>query len=120
MLAEDRQRTLAAGIWIASFSAGAAVCPLIGGALLERLWWGYLFLVALSVMGLLLLTVTSDRPALGRSRPMGALLRRFGSSHGPAPIINDCRRPVRLAVATRSIASRSRCAVFALFRGTCP
>jgi MFS transporter, DHA2 family, multidrug resistance protein len=48
------QRTFAIGVWITSFSAGAAVGPLIGGLLLERFWWGSVFLPALPVMGLLL------------------------------------------------------------------
>jgi DHA2 family multidrug resistance protein-like MFS transporter len=48
------QRTFAIGVWITSFSAGAAVGPLIGGLLLERFWWGSVFLPALPVMALLL------------------------------------------------------------------
>jgi MFS transporter, DHA2 family, multidrug resistance protein len=48
------ERTFAIGVWITSFSVGAAVGPLIGGLLLERFWWGSVFLPALPVMGLLL------------------------------------------------------------------
>jgi MFS transporter, DHA2 family, multidrug resistance protein len=48
------ERTFAIGVWITSFSAGAAIGPLIGGLLLERFWWGSVFLPALPVMGLLL------------------------------------------------------------------
>jgi DHA2 family multidrug resistance protein-like MFS transporter len=48
------ERTVAIGVWITSFSAGAAVGPLAGGLLLERFWWGSVFLPALPVMGLLL------------------------------------------------------------------
>jgi MFS transporter, DHA2 family, multidrug resistance protein len=54
MFADPRQRTLAIGVWISSFSAGAAVGPLAGGALLERFWWGSVFLLAVPVMALLL------------------------------------------------------------------
>jgi MFS transporter, DHA2 family, multidrug resistance protein len=54
MFLDDKQRTFAIGIWIASFSAGGAVGPLIGGMLLEYFWWGSVFLVALPVMLLLL------------------------------------------------------------------
>jgi MFS transporter, DHA2 family, multidrug resistance protein len=54
MFEDPRERTFAIGVWITSFSTGAAVGPLIGGLLLERFWWGSVFLVALPVMALLL------------------------------------------------------------------
>lgn len=54
MFVDERQRTLAVGIWIASFSVGAAIGPLVGGVLLEYFWWGSVFLAALPVMALLL------------------------------------------------------------------
>jgi DHA2 family multidrug resistance protein-like MFS transporter len=41
-------------VWITSFSAGAAIGPLLGGVLLERFWWGSVFLLAVPVMALLL------------------------------------------------------------------
>jgi DHA2 family multidrug resistance protein-like MFS transporter len=55
MFAEPRQRTIAVGVWISSFSAGGAVGPLLGGMLLEWFWWGSVFLLAVPVMALLLL-----------------------------------------------------------------
>jgi MFS transporter, DHA2 family, multidrug resistance protein len=54
MFADPRQRTVAVGVWIASFSAGGAVGPLAGGVLLEWFWWGSVFLLAVPVMALLL------------------------------------------------------------------
>ena len=54
MFLDSRERTIAIGVWIASFSAGGAIGPLVGGVLLNRFWWGSVFLIALPVMGLLL------------------------------------------------------------------
>ena len=54
MFLDPRQRTFAIGVWITSFSAGGAIGPLVGGLLLERFWWGSVFLLAVPVMALLL------------------------------------------------------------------
>jgi MFS transporter, DHA2 family, multidrug resistance protein len=54
MFANPQERTFAIGVWITSFSGGAAIGPLVGGLLLERFWWGSVFLLALPVMALLL------------------------------------------------------------------
>jgi MFS transporter, DHA2 family, multidrug resistance protein len=54
MFADPSQRTTAIGIWITAFSAGGAIGPVLGGVLLERFWWGSVFLLALPVMALLL------------------------------------------------------------------
>ena len=54
MFLDPEQRTVAIGVWIASFSAGGAVGPLLGGLLLEHFWWGSVFLVNVPVMLLLL------------------------------------------------------------------
>jgi DHA2 family multidrug resistance protein-like MFS transporter len=55
MFGDPRQRTVAISVWITSFSAGAAIGPLLGGWLLERFWWGSVFLLAVPVMLLLLM-----------------------------------------------------------------
>jgi DHA2 family multidrug resistance protein-like MFS transporter len=54
MFHDPRQRTVAIGIWVSGFSVGSSVGPLIGGLLLERFWWGSVFLLGVPVMGLLL------------------------------------------------------------------
>ena len=54
MFQDPQQRTFAIGVWISSYSAGAAIGPLLGGVLLEFFWWGSVFLLALPVMVLLL------------------------------------------------------------------
>jgi MFS transporter, DHA2 family, multidrug resistance protein len=54
MFLNQRERTFAIGVWIASFSAGGAIGPLLGGLLLEHFWWGSVFLLNVPVMVLLL------------------------------------------------------------------
>ena len=54
MFRDLRERSTAIGVWIAAFSAGGAVGPVLGGVLLERFWWGSVFLLAVPPMGLLL------------------------------------------------------------------
>ncbi|MEU6984268.1 MFS transporter [Streptomyces sp. NPDC046324] len=47
---DPKERSLAIGIWGATASAGAAVGPVVGGALLQHFWWGSVFLINLPVM----------------------------------------------------------------------
>jgi MFS transporter, DHA2 family, multidrug resistance protein len=54
MFADPQERTFAIGVWITSFSGGAAIGPLVGGLLLQRFSWGSVFLIAVPVMALLL------------------------------------------------------------------
>lgn len=54
MFHDPRERTVAISVWITSYSAGAAIGPLLGGALLAYFWWGSVFLLAVPVMLLLL------------------------------------------------------------------
>ncbi len=54
MFQDPQQRTVAISAWFMSFLAGAAVGPLLGGALLEFFWWGSAFLIGVPVMVLLL------------------------------------------------------------------
>ena len=54
MFADPGQRRFAIAVWATSFSVGAAIGPLLGGVLLERFWWGSVFLLAVPVMALLL------------------------------------------------------------------
>jgi len=54
MFHDPQERTVAIGVWIASFSAGGAIGPLLGGALLAHFWWGSVFLLNVPVMLLLL------------------------------------------------------------------
>lgn len=40
MFRDAQQRAFAIGIWATMFSAGIALGPIVGGALLEHFWWG--------------------------------------------------------------------------------
>jgi len=55
MFNDPRERSIAVGVWIGSFSAGSAIGPVLGGIMLEFFWWGSVFLLALPVMGALLI-----------------------------------------------------------------
>lgn len=56
MFRDATQRGTAIGIWAACLSGGVALGPVVGGALLASWWWGSVFLIAVPVMGLLLVT----------------------------------------------------------------
>ena len=47
---DAQERATALGIWGTVGAAGAAVGPLVGGALLERYWWGSVFLINVPLM----------------------------------------------------------------------
>jgi DHA2 family multidrug resistance protein-like MFS transporter len=51
---DARRRAQAIGIFAAAFAAGFAVGPILGGVLLERLWWGSVFLINLPVIAVFL------------------------------------------------------------------
>ncbi|MGC5015458.1 MFS transporter [Streptosporangium sp. DT93] len=72
MFPDPRQRTRAIGVIVAGVSAGTAIGPLVGGWLLERLWWGSVFLTAVPFMALLLI---AGPPLLPEHRDTTA--RRF-------------------------------------------
>jgi DHA2 family multidrug resistance protein-like MFS transporter len=54
MFLDPAQRTAAIGVWVTSYSVGAAVGPLLGGVVLEHFAWGSVFLLGVPVMLLLL------------------------------------------------------------------
>ena len=54
MFLDPKQRSVAIGVWIASYSAGGVIGQPLGGVLLEHFWWGSVFLVSVPMMVLVL------------------------------------------------------------------
>lgn len=69
------ERRTAIAIWAAAFSGGAVLGPIIGGLLLQHLWWGSVFFLAVPMLlpllvgGLLLLPESRD-PNPGKVDPL--------------------------------------------------
>ncbi|MFD4438721.1 MFS transporter [Nocardia sp. NPDC058519] len=79
MFRDDRQRATAIGLWAASVSAGVALGPLLGGLLLDSLWWGASMLIGVPVMALVVLAVPVlipeyRAPQAGRLDPVSVAL----------------------------------------------
>lgn len=56
MFRDPKQRSLAVSIWMMCLTVGSVIGPIIGGMMLEKFWWGSVFLLGVPVMVLLLLT----------------------------------------------------------------
>jgi len=54
MFRDERERRIALGIWISSYSVGGAIGPLVGGVILQHFAWPAIFWAAVPVMLLLL------------------------------------------------------------------
>ena len=67
MFRDPRQRGLAIGGWLVCFMGGSAIGPVVGGVLLERYWWGSVFLLGVPAMIVLLvcgpLLLPAPRPS---------------------------------------------------------
>ncbi len=55
MFRDEKQRSLAIGVWLVSMISGSATGPLVGGVMLEHFWWGSVFLLAVPAMIVLLI-----------------------------------------------------------------
>lgn len=53
---DPAQMGTAISVWMACFMGGVALGPVVGGVMLENFWWGSVFLLAVPVMVLLLVT----------------------------------------------------------------
>src|SRR5688572_5447457 len=82
MFHDESQRQFAIGVWIASFSVGGAIGPLVGGVILQYFAWGTVFLVAVPVMAALLvlgpmLLPEYKDPNAGKLDPASVVLSLF-------------------------------------------
>ncbi|MCP2254304.1 MFS transporter, DHA2 family, multidrug resistance protein [Prauserella aidingensis] len=83
MFPDPGERTRAIGIWTAGLSGGIAVGPVVGGLLLESLWWGSVFLINAPVIVVLLAAVPRlvpeyRSPSTARLDPLSVVLS-FGA-----------------------------------------
>ena len=72
MFPDDAQRAKAVGIWTGIMTGGIALGPVISGLLLERFWWGSVFLINLPAMALLLVLGPALLPATPSRRGVRA------------------------------------------------
>jgi EmrB/QacA subfamily drug resistance transporter len=80
---DPRERGKAIGIWAGAVGLGIAIGPVVGGALLEKFWWGSVFLinVPIVIVGLVavsLMVPESRDPHPGRIDLVGVLLTVAG------------------------------------------
>ncbi|MFE9747206.1 MFS transporter [Saccharothrix saharensis] len=76
---DPEQRGTAIAVWMSCFMGGMVVGPVVGGLLLDRFWWGSVFLMAVPVMVLLLVAAPKLLPeyrdaAAGRLDPASVAL----------------------------------------------
>lgn len=80
---DPRERARAIGVWAGAVGLAVAIGPVVGGLLLERYWWGSVFLinvpiVAAGVAAVLALVPESRDPLPGRVDAVGVLLSIVG------------------------------------------
>ncbi|RJQ81313.1 MFS transporter [Amycolatopsis panacis] len=69
VFADPRERAAAIGLWSGTVTAGFAVGPLIGGALLAHFWWGSVFLINVPAAALIVLAGLRVLPESRNPRP---------------------------------------------------
>ncbi len=64
-----RERGRAIGIWAGAVGLAVAIGPVLGGALLERYWWGSVFLINLPIVAVGLLAIAAVVPESRAAAP---------------------------------------------------
>jgi EmrB/QacA subfamily drug resistance transporter len=80
---DPRERAKAIGIWAGAVGLGVAIGPVLGGALLERFWWGSVFLinvpiVIFGVIAIRALVPESRDPRPGKVDLLGVVMSIVG------------------------------------------
>jgi DHA2 family multidrug resistance protein-like MFS transporter len=107
MFLDDRQRSVAFAVFMTCIMGGGTVGLVIGGALLDRYWWGSCFLVGVPAMALLLVTAPILLPQnhhakAGRLDPASvalSLLAVLPIVYGFKRMSHDGLRPLPVLVA---------------------
>jgi EmrB/QacA subfamily drug resistance transporter len=66
---DPRERGKAIGVWAGAVGLGVAIGPVVGGALLEKFWWGSVFLINVPIIALALILVASLVPESRNPNP---------------------------------------------------
>jgi len=72
VFSDERERSLAIGIWASVASGGAALGPVLGGVLLAHFWWGSVFLINVPIVLIAMVVALRLIPAYA-----GDALRRW-------------------------------------------
>jgi DHA2 family multidrug resistance protein-like MFS transporter len=69
MFENPRQRGAAIAVWASALTLGVALGPIVGGLLLQWFWWGSVFLIAVPIMLLVLVTGPALLPKFKSPQP---------------------------------------------------